>query len=96
MPTGHTATIGRTILWNNALQYRILKKIWPETEFNFTHYYQGSHAGHSLLYVTPGIVFGRFSVHNRFGFMLGGGCQTAATSFHPTNHNVILSIRSLF
>jgi len=96
LPTGNTATIGRTILWNNALQYHILKRIWPETEFNFTHYYEGSHNGHSLLYVTPGIVIGRFAIHNRFGFVFGAGFQIAATSFHPTNHNVILSIRSLF
>jgi len=96
LPTGNTATIGRTILWNNALQYRILKKIWPETEFNFTHYYEGSHNGHSLLYVTPGIVFGKFLIHNRFGFVLGGGFQIAVTSFHPTNHNGILSIRFPF
>jgi hypothetical protein len=96
LPTGNTATIGRTILWNNALQYRILKKIWPETEFNFTHYYEGSHDGHSLLYVTPGIVLGRFPIHNRFSFTIGGGFQIAATSFHPTNHNGILSIRFPF
>jgi hypothetical protein len=25
LPTGNTSTVGRTILWNNALQYRILK-----------------------------------------------------------------------
>jgi hypothetical protein len=68
----------------------------PETEFNFTHYYEGSHNGHSLLYVTPGVVLGRFTIHNRFGFVIGGGLQIAATSFHPTNHNVILSIRFPF
>lgn len=96
LPTGNTATIGRTILWNNALQYRVLKKIWPEIEFNFTHYYEGSHDRHSLLYVTPGIVFGKFPIHNRFSFIIGGGFQIAATSFHPTNHNEILSIRFPF
>jgi len=96
LPTGNTATIGRTILWNNTLQYRILKKIWPEIEFNFTHYYDGSHDGHSLLYVTPGVVLGRFPIHNRFSFTIGGGFQIAATSFHPTNHNGILSIRFPF
>ncbi|HXW90652.1 MAG TPA: transporter [Terriglobales bacterium] len=96
LPTGNTATIGRTILWNNTMQYRILKKIWPETEFNLTHYYEGSHDGHSLLYITPGIVVGKFPIHNRFGFVIGGGFQIAATSFHPTNHNRILSIRFPF
>jgi hypothetical protein len=96
LPTGNIATIGRTILWNNALQYHISKQIWPETEFNFTHYYAGSHDGHSSLYVTPGIVLGRFPIHDRFAFFIGGGFQIAATSFHPTNHNGILSIRFPF
>ena len=96
IPTENTATIGRTILWNNTLQYRILKKFWPEAEFNFTHYYQGSHDGHSLLYITPGLVIGRFPIHNRFSFTFGGGFEIAATSFHPTNHIPILSIRFPF
>lgn len=96
LPTGNIATIGRTIVWNNALQYRLLREVWPEAEFNFTHYYQGSNDGHSSLYITPGIVLGRFPIHNRFGFIIGGGFQIAATSFHPTNHNGILSIRFPF
>jgi Putative MetA-pathway of phenol degradation len=96
LPTGSTATIGRTIGWNNTLQYRIFKKLWPETEFNFTHYYKGSHNGKMLLYVTPGLVLGRFPVHDRFSFTFGGGYEIAATSFHPTNHIPILSIRFPF
>ncbi len=88
--------IGRTILWNSTLQYRILKKLWPETGFNFTHYYEGAHNGRSLLYVTPRIVLGRFPIHDRFSFTFGGGYEIAATSFHPTNHIPILSIRFPF
>jgi|SRR5579862_7465038 hypothetical protein len=96
LPTGNVATIGRSILWNNTLQYRLFKKLWPETEFNFTHYYQGSHNGHQSLYVTPGLVLGRFPIHNRIAFTFGGGIQIAATSFHPTNHIPILSLRVPF
>ncbi len=96
LPTGNTGQIGRTILWNNTLQYRLYKKFWPETEFNFTHYYEGSHSGHGLLYVTPGLVLGRFQIHNRVAFTFGGGYEIAATSFHPTNHIPILSIRIPF
>jgi hypothetical protein len=96
LPTGNVAKIGRSILWNNTLQYRVMKKIWPETEFNFTHYYEGSHSGHSLFYVTPGVVLGRFPIHNRLAFTFGAGYEIAATSFHPTNHIPILSIRIPF
>jgi hypothetical protein len=96
LPTGNVATIGRSILWNNTLQYRVFKKFWPETEFNFTHYYEGSHSGHQSLYITPGMVLGRFPIHNRIAFTFGGGFQIAATSFHPTNHIPILSLRIPF
>jgi len=96
LPTGNTARIGRTLLWNNALQYRVMKKIWPQVEFNFTHFYQGANNGHSLLYLTPGVVLGRFPIHNRFGVSFGGGIQIAATSFHPTNHIPIFSLRFPF
>lgn len=96
LPTGNTATIGRGILWNNTLQYRIFKKFWPETEVNFTHYYQGSHNGMTSVYLTPGVVFGRFPIHNRVAFTFGGGFEIAVTSFHPTNHIPILSMRIPF
>ncbi len=96
LPTGNVAAIGRNLLWNNTFQYRILKKIWPETEINFTHYYQGEHSGHTLVYATPGLVLGRFRLHDRLGFTVGGGYEIAATSFHPTNHIPILSVRFPF
>lgn len=96
LPTGNEQTIGRSILWNNTLQYRVFRKFWPETEINFTHYYDGSHNGKTSVYLTPGLVIGRFPIHNRFSFTFGGGFEIAATSFHPTNHIPILSIRFPF
>lgn len=96
LPTSHTPTTGRNLLWNNTFQYRIFKKIWPETEVNFTHYYQGEHSGHTLVYLTPGIVFGRFRIKGRLSFTAGAGFQTAVTSFHPTNRIPIFSIRFPF
>jgi len=96
LPTGNVPVIGRDLLWNNTFQYRILKKIWPETEVNFTHYYQGEHSGHTLVYLTPGLVLGRFNLWHRLAFTAGGGFEIATTSFHPTNHIPILSIRFPF
>lgn len=96
LPTGNEQTIGRNLLWNNTFQYRIFKKFWPETEVNFTHYYQGSHNGHTSVYLTPGLVLGRFPIHNRVALTFGGGFEIAATSFHPTNHIPILSMRIPF
>ena len=96
LPTGNEQAIGRNLTWNNTFQYRILKKIWPEIEVNFTHYYQGEHSGHTLVYLTPGLVLGKFRLWHRLGCTVGGGFEIAATSFHPTNHIPILSIRFPF
>jgi len=96
LPTGNTPAIGRNLLWNNTFQYRIFKKIWPETEVNFTHYYQGPHSGHTLVYLTPGLVIGRFRIKGRLAFTFGAGFQTAVTSFHPTNRIPVFSVRFPF
>ena len=96
LPTANEPTIGRSILWNNTLQYRVFRKFWPETEINFTHYYDGSHNGKTSVYITPGLVLGRFPIHNRVAFTFGAGFEIAATSFHPTNHIPILSMRIPF
>jgi hypothetical protein len=96
LPTGNTPAIGRNLTWNNAFQYRVFKKIWPETEVNFTHYYQGDHSGHTAVYLTPGMVLGKFHLIDRLGCTVGGGFQIAVTSFHPTNHIPILSVRFPF
>jgi hypothetical protein len=96
LPTGDVAGIGHNLAWNNTLQYRILKKIWPEMEVNFTHYYEGEHDGKTLVYLTPGLVLGRFPIKDRLALTVGGGFEIAATSFHPTNHIPILSIRLPF
>jgi hypothetical protein len=96
LPTGNIQTIGRTIPWNNTFQYHLWKKFWPEMEVNFTHYYQGSHDGMTSVYLTPGIVLGRFKIHDRFAFAVGGGYEIAVTQFHPTNHVAICSVRFPF
>jgi hypothetical protein len=48
-------------------------------------------------YWTPGIVLGRFKVHNRFAFAIGGGYQIAVTQYHPpANHIAIASVHFPF
>lgn len=103
LPTGNISVIGHTLPWNNTFQYHIFKKFWPELEVNFNHFYGGngnvvptSHPGKTSVYLTPGLVLGRFRIHNRLAFTAGGGFEIAATSFHPTNHIPILSIRFPF
>ena len=103
LPTGNADVIGHNLLWNNTFQYRVYKKIWPEVEVNINQYHGGNnmvvgtaHPGKTSAYLTPGMVIGRFKLWNRLAFTAGGGFEIATTSFHPTNHIPILSLRFPF
>jgi hypothetical protein len=95
-PTADTDVVGRNYTWNNAFQYRVLRKFWPEVELNSTFFQDGKNDGQKQNFVTPGLVMGRFRLWGRLGFTVGGGYQIATTHFHTTNHNGILSIRFPF
>lgn len=96
LPTADTSSLGRTIAWNNAFQYRVFKKFRPEVELNTTFFQDGKNDGQKQNFVTPGLLLGRFRLVGRVGFTFGGGYQIATTHFHTTNHNAILSIRFPF
>jgi hypothetical protein len=96
LPTGNESAIGRNYLWNNAFQYKLFKKLWPEIEDNYTHFQDGAHDGMTQNFLTPGLVIGRLHLWHRVGFTVGGGFQIATTSFHTTNHNGIFSVRFPF
>jgi hypothetical protein len=96
IPTAGAATFGHPIAWNTAFQYRLMKRVWPEIEVNSTFWNDGTNAGNKEVFLTPGLVFGRFPIHNRLGFTFGGGVQIAATRFHRFNHNGILTLRMPF
>ena len=96
LPVADTNLIGRSFLFNNTLQYRVLRKLWPEVEFNSTIFQDGKNDGMKQNFVTPGLVMGRFHFLGRVGFTVGGGYQIATTHFHTSNHNAILSIRFPF
>ena len=96
LPTADTNIVGRTYAWNNAFQYRVFRKLWPEVELNSTFFQEGKNDGQKQNFVTPGLVLGRFRLWGRVGFTFGGGYQIATTHFHTTNHNGILSIRFPF
>jgi hypothetical protein len=95
-PTSDTNQLGRNYLWNNAFQYRMFRKFWPEVEINSTFIQDGPRDRMKQTFVTPGLVIGRLHFWNRVGFTIGGGYQIAATHFHTSNHNGILSIRFPF
>jgi hypothetical protein len=96
LPVADTNLVGRTYTWNNTVQYRLLRKLWPELELNSTFFQDGKNDGKKQNFVTPGLVLGRFHLAGRVGFTIGGGFQIATTHFHTTNHNRILSVRFPF
>jgi hypothetical protein len=96
MPTSDTSIVGRTYAWNNTFQYQAFRKFWPEVELNSTFFQAGKNDGRKQTFVTPGLALGRFRLYRRVGFVIGGGYQIAATSFHTSNHNGILSVRFPF
>lgn len=96
IPTGDVSTIGTPVLWNTTFQYRVLKKIWPEVEVNSTFWSNGEHAGKKQVFVSPGLVLGRFHLWHRLGLTVGGGVQIAATQYYTYNHAYTLSVRFPF
>jgi hypothetical protein len=87
---------GSPLALNLAFQYHVLQKFWPEVEVNSTAWPNGADEGKKETFLTPGIVIGRFPLWGRIGFVVGAGMQIAATHFHRSNHNLILTVRFPF
>jgi hypothetical protein len=96
LPSSGTMLTGRRLAWNNALQYRRIKMVWPELEVNSNFYNGGSNAGKKQVLLTPGIVAGRFSVYRNLSLTVGGGVGFAVTHFHSNTHEQILTVRLPF
>jgi len=96
MPTGNLSKIGYTIPWNNAFQYHLDRKFWPEVEVNYTHYHDGPNNGKTQVFLTPAMNIGRLHLWKRVGLTVGGGFQIATTHFHTNNHNGIFTVRFPF
>jgi hypothetical protein len=96
LPTAGTNLLGRTILFNTAVDYRIKGKLWPMLEQNSTFWSGGSLDGKKQVFLTPGLVLGGFPLAARLHLAVGGGLQIAVTPFHQYNHRWILSVRFPF
>ena len=96
LPTSNESTAGRTYMWNNAFQYELLRRLWPEVEVNATFFQDGKNDGKKQVLITPGLVFGRLPLTTRLGLSLGAGVQIAASEFYTTQHNFIVSVRLSF
>jgi len=96
LPASGTNTLGRTVIFNTAIDYRIKGKIWPMLEQNSTFWSGGTLDGKKQVFLTPGLILGIFPLVKRLHVGIGGGLQTAVTSYHQYNHRWILSTRFPF
>ena len=77
LPASRAGMLGHPVQNNVALQYRIRPQLWPEVEANWTHFPDGQRAGLDQVYVTTGVVAGRFALGDRLGVTVGVGYQIA-------------------
>jgi hypothetical protein len=96
IPSGNADAIGHPVLYNATAQYHVARFLWPELEVNGTAWRDGTNVGKNQVFITPGVVFGRFPIHDRLGFTIGGGVQIAATKFRQFDHDYTVSVRMPF
>ena len=103
LPLSNSAKLGRSIVWNNALQYHATRFVWIEDELNSTFYNGGPNDGRQQTFNTPGIFLSRIPLvrgpkgkGDVLSLTLGAGEQIALTHFNTYNHSPILTARLRF
>jgi hypothetical protein len=104
LPTANQDVLGTAFATNVAFQYHFGKYFWPEIELNDTYWAGGLRGGKNQLFLTPGIVLGRFPLGGRAKLIVGVGYQIALGPnqvlkpvLTPTyNHQWIMSARVAF
>jgi hypothetical protein len=98
-----TFPTGNQIQTNVAFQYHLLRIFWPELEVNWTYYANGQRAGLNQVFLTAGVVIGRFSLTDTLKFTFGAGYQFAvAPPYQPKpqtpsyNHAWLVTTRMNF
>src|SRR5579875_1391421 len=62
LPLSHETSIGTSVVTNVAFQYHFNQVFWPEFEVNHTYWGDGAREGKNQVFLTPGIIFGRFPI----------------------------------
>lgn len=103
LPITGVQKLGRSIVFNNAIQYRATRIVWLETEFNSTFYRGGKYDGETQTFTTPGVIFSRIPLNHlppgtpgSLQITLGLGEQIALTRFHTYDHSPIFTSRLRF
>ena len=82
IPLEHEDTIGVSIITDVAFQYHVAKYFWPEVEVNYTHWTDGDHGGKDQVFITPGLILGRFELAKDMNLIVGAGYQFARHARH--------------
>ena len=77
MPTNYSSILGTAITSNTTFQYHLLNVLWPEVEVNWTNWVGGLRTGKNQVFITPGIIFGRFPITDRLKLIVGVGYQAS-------------------
>ena len=105
IPVTKLDTTGSQLLTNVTFQYHLLKYFWPEFELNDTIWLSGDQrGGKDQLFLTPGLVLGRFAIAGRVRAIVGAGYQFAVSPDERVTgevdpvyaHNWVLSARLSF
>jgi len=96
LPASGTDVLGRTMVSNTAVDYRIKGVVWPMIELNAISWSGGTLDGKKEVFVTPGVVVGSFPLAERLRLSLGVGVQIAVSDFHRYDHRWIGSVRLPF
>ncbi|HQT78484.1 MAG TPA: hypothetical protein PLD10_15625 [Rhodopila sp.] len=79
VPLAYQNIIGTAASTNISFQYHFLEYFWPELEVNYTYWLNGLRAGKNQVFLTPGMILGRFQIYDRAKLILGAGYQFAVS-----------------
>jgi hypothetical protein len=104
VPLEDEKKIGTAIVSNVTLQYHFGQVFWPELEANATYWTDGPREGKTQVFLTPGVVLGRFLITGRTKAIIGLGYQFAVSPtltkepvLTPTYQNAwVLTLRGAF
>ena len=96
LPASGADLLGRTIVSNTAVNYRIKGVVWPMLELNSTAWSGGTLEGKREVFLTPGLVVGGFPLAERLHLGLGAGVQIAVSQFRRYNYRWLWSVRLPF
>lgn len=79
IPLEHENETGTSIVTKVAFQYHLAKYFWPEFEVSYTHCEDGERSGKDQVFLTPGLILGRFKVCDDNNKIIGAGYQFAVS-----------------